>query len=69
LDEVENPSILKTGQLDPNTVSDQPLAAAPYRASDLVLWHLADIRHARCDVCFGVKADIANLSVRAPAKN
>jgi hypothetical protein len=37
LDEVENPSILKTGQLDPNTVSDQPLAAAPYRASDLVL--------------------------------
>jgi hypothetical protein len=42
LDEVENPSILKTGQLDPNTVSDQPLAAAPYRASDLVQWHLAD---------------------------
>jgi hypothetical protein len=53
LDEVENPSILKTGQLDPNTVSDQPLAAAPYRASDLVHWHVSDIRRDRCSVAMG----------------
>jgi hypothetical protein len=56
LDEVENPSILKTGQLDPNTVSDQPPAAAPYRASDLVLWHVSDTGDVRfSNRPFGVK--------------
>jgi hypothetical protein len=44
LDEVENPSIFKTGRSHPNTPSPAPLAAARYRASDLVHWHLADIR-------------------------
>jgi hypothetical protein len=34
-------------------VSDQPLAAAPYRASDLVLWHKADVLTARANVCYG----------------
>jgi hypothetical protein len=43
LDEVENPSILKTGRSHPNTPLPAPLAAAPYRASDLVLWTRADI--------------------------
>jgi hypothetical protein len=42
LDEVENPSIFKTGRSHPNTPLPAPLAAAPYRASDLVLWHKAD---------------------------
>ncbi|HEX7481780.1 MAG TPA: hypothetical protein VF331_28495 [Polyangiales bacterium] len=41
--EVENPSILKTGRLNPNTASAKPPAAARYRASDLVLWHEADM--------------------------
>jgi hypothetical protein len=44
LDEVENPSIFKTGRSHPNTPSPAPLAAARYRASDLVLWHKADNR-------------------------
>jgi hypothetical protein len=42
LDEVENPSIFKTGRSHPNTPLPAPLAAAPYRASDLVLWTKAD---------------------------
>jgi hypothetical protein len=42
LDEVENPSIFKTGRSHPNTPLPTPLAAVPYRASDLVPWHLAD---------------------------
>jgi hypothetical protein len=50
LDEVENPSIFKTGRSHPNTPSPAPLAAARYRASDLVLWHLADIPTAPANV-------------------
>jgi hypothetical protein len=42
LDEVENPSIFKTGRSHPNTPLPAPLAAAPYRASDLVPWTKAD---------------------------
>jgi len=36
LDEVENPSIFKTGRSHPNTPLPAPLAAAPYRASRFV---------------------------------
>jgi len=52
LDEVENPSIFKTGRSHPNTPSPAPLAAARYRASDLVLWHKADMRAAQMNVRF-----------------
>jgi hypothetical protein len=57
LDEVENPSILKTGRLDPNTVLDQPHAAAPYRASDLVLWHEADMPSHQPNVSYWGRAE------------
>jgi hypothetical protein len=57
LDEVENPSIFKTGRSHPNTPLPAPLAAAPYRASDLVHWHKADIQEPAINVPYCGKAD------------
>jgi hypothetical protein len=51
LDEVENPSIFKTGRSHPNTPLPAPLAAAPYRASDLVLCPEADIGQLFNELC------------------
>ncbi|HEX7478443.1 MAG TPA: hypothetical protein VF331_11595, partial [Polyangiales bacterium] len=50
--QVENPSIFKTGRSHPNTPLPAPLAAAPYRASDLVRWDFADMAIALANVCF-----------------
>jgi len=65
LDEVENSSIFKTGRSHPNTPLPAPLAAAPYRASDLVHWHFSDIQTHQPNVCFqgytGHRADSAEV--------
>ncbi|HEY8697924.1 MAG TPA: hypothetical protein VIM02_09915, partial [Rhizomicrobium sp.] len=63
MSEVENPSILKKGRSHPNTLLAGPPAAANYRESDLVHWHISDMPPQSPHVCYQGDS-VAKLSLR-----